>query len=146
MRGRHVDHIRSYYEALNTRRSPRRIVRALHRGRWIHYYTRLGPHEGAETIGGYAALAVRHRRPVVHRERDRAGRPGRDRVDDDWRDPDGERASTAAPVVPDPHGKIAKVRAYHDGGKKNPQGDLLASTTRAAATRCWRLEGSCELR
>ncbi len=30
-------------------------------------------------------------------------------------------------------GKIAEVRAYHHGGKKNPQGDLLGFDHKASA-------------
>ncbi len=44
-----------------------------------------------------------------------------------WRDPkSGERRldrGTEWFLIRD--GKIAEVRAYHHGGKKNPQGDLL---------------------
>ena len=37
-------------------------------------------------------------------------------------------------------GKIAEVRAYHHGGRKNPQGDLLGFDHGAAATRCSRTD------
>ena len=44
-----------------------------------------------------------------------------------WRDPEtGERRldrGTEWFLIRD--GRIAEVRAYHHGGKKNPQGDLL---------------------
>jgi ketosteroid isomerase-like protein len=53
----HVDHIRSYYESLNT--GDAEAVAAHFTEDAVHYYTRLGPHEGAGTIGGYAAFAVK---------------------------------------------------------------------------------------
>ncbi len=50
----HVDHIRSYYEALNTGDAD--AVSAHFTDDAVHYYTRLGPHEGAETIGALRGL------------------------------------------------------------------------------------------
>ena len=45
-----------YYEALNT--GDAEAVAAHFTDDAVHYYTRLGPHEGAETIGDYAASRV----------------------------------------------------------------------------------------
>ncbi len=42
----HLDHIRSYYEALNT--GDAELVASHFTDDAVHYYTRLGPHEGAE--------------------------------------------------------------------------------------------------
>jgi hypothetical protein len=44
-----------------------------------------------------------------------------------WRDPekDERRLDRGAEWFLIRDGKIAEVRAYHHGGKKNPQGDLL---------------------
>ncbi|MGZ5312565.1 MAG: nuclear transport factor 2 family protein, partial [Solirubrobacterales bacterium] len=44
-----LDHIRSYYEALNTGDAGK--VAEHFTDDATHYYTRLGPHEGAERIG-----------------------------------------------------------------------------------------------
>ena len=122
----HSEHIRSYYRALNT--GDAEAVSRHFTEDAVHYYTRLGPHEGAEAIGRYAAFAV-------------------DRIDGQWyvenlieqgdqvaiewtmtwRDPEsGERRldrGTEWFLIRD--GRIAEVRAYHHGGRKNPQGDLL---------------------
>ena len=54
--GAPLDHVRSYYEALNSG-DPDRVA-----GHFtddaVHYYTRLGPHEGARTIGEHTKWAV----------------------------------------------------------------------------------------
>jgi hypothetical protein len=44
-----------------------------------------------------------------------------------WRDPekDVRRLDRGAEFFLIREGKIAEVRAYHHGGRKNPQGDLL---------------------
>ena len=47
--GQLLDHVRSYYGALNTG-DPDRVA-AHFTDDAVHYYTRLGPHEGARTIG-----------------------------------------------------------------------------------------------
>ena len=54
--GSHVDHVRSYYEALNG--GDPEAVAAHFTEDATHYYTRLGPHEGAETIGQMTEWAV----------------------------------------------------------------------------------------
>ena len=122
----HVDHIRSYYESLNTGDAD--AVAAHFTEDAVHYYTRLGPHEGAETIGGYAAFAVEQIEGRWHLEN--AIEQG-DQVAIEWtmtwRHPEsGEtRLDRGAEWFLIRDGKIAEVRAYHHGGKKNPQGDLL---------------------
>jgi hypothetical protein len=94
----------------------------------VHYYTRLGPHEGAETIGGYAAFAVERIEGRWHLEN--AIEQG-DQVAIEWtmtwRHPEsGEaRLDRGAEWFLMRDGKIAEVRAYHHGGPKNPSGDLL---------------------
>jgi len=77
-----TERVRAYYEALNT--GDAAAVSAHFTEDATHYYTRLGPHQGAKTIGDRGA---------------------------EW--------------FGFHEGKIAEVRAYHHGGKKNPQGDLL---------------------
>jgi ketosteroid isomerase-like protein len=122
----HVTHIRSYYEALNTGDAD--AVASHFTDDAVHYYTRLGPHEGAETIGEFAALGVESIDAQWHIENAieqgdqvviewtmtwRATESGEKRLD---------RGTEWFRIV---DGRIAEVRAYHHGGKKNPQGDLL---------------------
>ena len=65
-----LDHIRSYYEALNT--GDVDLVASHFTDDAIHYYTRLGPHEGARAIAENARWGSRQRRgPVVDGARDR---------------------------------------------------------------------------
>lgn len=52
-----IERVRAYYEALNT--GDAEAVSSHFTEDAVHYYTRLGPHEGAETIGGFAALGAR---------------------------------------------------------------------------------------
>ena len=67
-----LDHIRSYYEALNT--GDPDLVASHFTEDAVHYYTRLGPHVGAERIGQNSKMGVEDdRRAVVPRARDRAG-------------------------------------------------------------------------
>lgn len=122
----HVDHIRSYYEALNT--GDEEAVAAHFTDDAIHYYTRLGPHEGAETIGRYAALGVESIDAQWYIEN--AIEQGDQVVIEwtmTWRAPesDEKRLDRGTEWFRIRDGKIAEVRAYHHGGKKNPQGDLL---------------------
>src|SRR3954464_10269999 len=51
-----AERVRAYYEDLN--KGDAEMVSAHFTDDATHYYTRLGPHEGAETIGRYAALGV----------------------------------------------------------------------------------------
>jgi ketosteroid isomerase-like protein len=124
--GSRVDHIRSYYEALNSGDAD--AVAAHFTDDATHYYTRLGPHEGAETIGGYAALAVESIEGKWFVENALEGE-GEAVIEwtMTWRHPEsGERRldrGTEWFVFRD--GLIAEVRAYHHGGPKNPSGDLL---------------------
>jgi ketosteroid isomerase-like protein len=124
--GTHVDHIRSYYAALNM--GDAEAVAAHFTPDATHYYTRLGPHEGAETIGQMTDLAVRtiEARWFV----ENAIEEGDQAVIEwtmTWRDPkSGERRlDRGTEWFSFRDGKIAEVRAYHHGGPKNPSGDLL---------------------
>lgn len=122
----HLDHVRAYYEALNTGDAER--IAAHFTPDAVHYYTRLGPHEGAEAIGGNARWAVDTIAGKWWYEH------GIEQGDEaviewtmTWRDPkSGEKRldrGTEWFLIRD--GKIAEVRAYHHGNAKNPQGDLL---------------------
>jgi ketosteroid isomerase-like protein len=122
----HIDHIRSYYEALNS--GDAGAVASHFTPEAVHYYTRLGPHEGAETIGQHAALGVQSIDAQWYIEN--AIEQG-DQVAIEWtmtwRHPekDERRLDRGTEWFRMRDGKIAEVRAYHHGGKKNPQGDLL---------------------
>ena len=121
-----LDHVRSYYEALNTG-DPDRVA-AHFTDDAVHYYTRLGPHRGARTTGEHTRWAV-----------EQLG--GRwcieDAVDDGervviewtmtWHDPrSGEpRLDRGTEWFEFRDGKIREVRAYHHSGPKNRSGDLL---------------------
>jgi ketosteroid isomerase-like protein len=124
--GSNVDRIRSYYEALNSGDAER--VAAHFTEDATHYYTRLGPHEGAETIGQMTDLAVKSIEAQWFVEN--AIEDGDQAAIEwtmTWRDPkSGERRlDRGTEWFLFRHGKIAEVRAYHHGGPKNPSGDLL---------------------
>jgi ketosteroid isomerase-like protein len=124
--GSHVDHVRSYYEALNS--GDAEAVAAHFTGDATHYYTRLGPHEGAETIGQMTNWAVENIEAQWFVENAiEAGDQAAIEWTMIWRDPEsGEgRLDRGTEWFLFRDGKIAEVRAYHHGGKKNPQGDLL---------------------
>jgi ketosteroid isomerase-like protein len=124
--GSNVDHIRSYYEALNSGDAER--VAAHFTKDATHYYTRLGPHEGAETIGQMTDLAVKSIEAQWFVEN--AIEEGDQAVIEwtmTWRDPKGgeRRLDRGTEWFLFRDGRIAEVRAYHHGGPKNPSGDLL---------------------
>jgi ketosteroid isomerase-like protein len=120
-----LDHVRSYYEALNSGDADR--VAAHFTDDAVHYYTRLGPHRGRE-IADHAAWAVANIEGSWRLEHG---------IDDGheaviewtmtWRDPkSGERRlDRGTEWFGFRDGLIREVRAYHHGGPKNPQGDLL---------------------
>jgi ketosteroid isomerase-like protein len=124
--GELLDHVRSYYEALNTG-DPDEVTRHFTDDA-VHYYTRLGPHEGGRTIGEHTNRAVEHLEGQWFIE---------DAVDDGervviewtmtWRDPkSGERRlDRGTEWFEFSNGKIREVRAYHHSGPKNPSGNLL---------------------
>jgi len=121
-----TERVQAYYEALNT--GDAEAVASHFTDDAVHYYTRLGPHQGAQTIGGYAALGVSTIDAQWYVEN--AIEQGDQVVIEwtmTWRDPKrGERRldrGTEWFLIRD--GRIAEVRAYHHGGPKNPQGDLL---------------------
>jgi ketosteroid isomerase-like protein len=118
--------VRAYYESLNT--GDAEAVSAHFTDDAVHYYTRLGPHQTAKTIGDYAALAVGSIDGQWHLENlIEQGDQVAIEWTMTWRDPQsGEQRldrGTEWFLIRD--GRIAEVRAYHHGGKKNPQGDLL---------------------
>jgi ketosteroid isomerase-like protein len=121
-----LDHVRSYYEALNT--GDPEGVAAHFTDDAVHYYTRLGPHEGARSIGEHTQLAVEHLKGRWFIE---------DAIEDGarvviewtmtWQDPKtGEpRLDRGTEWFEFRGGRIAEVRAYHHSNEKNRSGDLL---------------------
>ncbi|MGN6258295.1 MAG: nuclear transport factor 2 family protein [Solirubrobacterales bacterium] len=121
-----TERVRAYYEDLNT--GDAAAVSAHFTDDAVHYYTRLGPHEGAETIGKYAAFAVEHIDGQWYVENlIEQGDQVAIEWTMTWRDPKSgaKRLDRGAEWFLIRDGKIAEVRAYHHGGRKNPQGDLL---------------------
>ena len=124
--GELLDHVRSYYAALNTGDAERVAEHFTEDA--VHYYTRLGPHKGARTIGEVTSLAV---------EQIEGRWTIEDAVDDGervviewtmtWRDPrSGERRiDRGTEWFEFRDGKIAEVRAYHHSNQENRSGDLL---------------------
>ncbi len=119
-------HVRSYYEALNSG-DPDRVAEHFTKDA-VHYYTRLGPHEGAERIGQNAAMGV----GMIDGQWfiEHGIESGDEAVIEwtmTWRDPrsGAERLDRGTEWFRIRDGRIAEVRAYHHGGRKNPQGDLL---------------------
>jgi ketosteroid isomerase-like protein len=121
-----LDHIRSYYEALNTG-DPARVA-AHFTDDATHYYTRMGPHEGARTIGEHTHWAVENIGGRWHI--DNAIEDGEQAVIEwamTWRDPrSGDaRLDRGTEWFRFRDGLICEVRAYFHSGPKNRSGDLL---------------------
>ena len=124
--GANLDHIRSYYKALNT--GDAELVASHFADDATHYYTRLGPHHGRE-IADNAKWGVGQVDGQWWLEH--GIESGDEAVIEwtmTWRDPkSGEKRLNRGTewFLIDADGKIAEVRAYHHGDKRNPQGDLL---------------------
>ena len=125
--GARLDHVRAYYDALNT--GDAELVASFFTDNAVHYYTRLGPHVGAEAIGDNAKLAVEHiegRWTFEH---------GIEQGDEaciewtmEWTDPgSGERRLDRGTewFRFSAGGLIEEVRAYHHSSPKNRSGDLV---------------------
>jgi ketosteroid isomerase-like protein len=121
-----LDHIRSYYAALNSGDVER--IASHFTNDAVHYYTRLGPHEGARAIGENARWAIDHLDGKWWLEH---GIADGDEVVIEWtmtwRDPKSgeERLNRGTEWFRLRGGRIAEVRAYHHGDRENPRGDLL---------------------
>lgn len=124
--GANVDHVRSYYEALNSGDAAR--VAAHFTDDATHYYTRLEPHQGAETIGQMTEWAVAN--IEANWKVENAIEEGDQAVIEwtmTWRHAEsGEpRLDRGTEWFLFRDGKIAEIRAYYHGGPKNRQGNLL---------------------
>jgi ketosteroid isomerase-like protein len=121
-----TERVRAYYEALNT--GDAEAVAQHFTDDAVHYYTRLNPHEGAAAIADHAAVAVAAIEAQWYVENlIEQGDQVAIEWTMTWRDPkSGEkRLDRGTEWFLFRDGRIAEVRAYHHGGKKNPQGDLL---------------------
>jgi ketosteroid isomerase-like protein len=124
--GELLDHVRSYYEALNTG-DPDQVARHFTDDA-VHYYTRLGPHEGAQMIGEHTKLGVEllDAKWILENGID----DGEQAVIEwtmTWKDPKSgaPRLDRGTEWFRFRDGKIAEVRAYHHSNEKNRSGDLL---------------------
>lgn len=120
-----LDHIRSYYEALDT--GDVELIASHFTPDATHYYTRLGPHRGRE-IAENARWAIDNLDGRWHLEHGIAD--GDEAVIEwtmTWRDPrSGERRiNRGTEWFRLEGGRISEVRAYHHGDRANPRGDLL---------------------
>ncbi len=124
--GKRLDHVRSYYDALNT--GDPDLVASHFTSDAVHYYTRLGPHEGAQTIGEHTKWAVEtiEGQWFVENGIEEGGQACIEWTMT-WRDAEtGERRLDRGSewfLFRDE--KIAEVRAYFHGGKRNRSGDLI---------------------
>jgi ketosteroid isomerase-like protein len=128
-----LDHIRSYYEALNS--GDVELVASHFTDDAVHYYTRLGPHQGAAAIADNARWAVENLDGKWYLEHGISD--GDEAVIEwtmTWRDPkSGEkRLNRGTEWFRLRDGRIAEIRAYHHGDRKNPRGDLLGFDFEAA--------------
>ena len=124
--GERLDHVRSYYEALNSC-DPDRVAEHFTEDA-VHYYTRRDPHAGARTIGEHTKWAVENIDGKWFVENG---------IDDGeqaciewtmtWRDPkSGEpRLDRGSEWFLFRDGRIAEVRAYFHSNEKNRSGDLM---------------------
>jgi ketosteroid isomerase-like protein len=121
-----IEHVRAYYEALD-RGDPDEVA-SFFTDDAVHYYTRLGPHVGAKTIGEHTQMAVQHldaRWVIEH-----ALEQGNEAVIEwtmVWTGPKSgqRRLDRGTEWFRFEDGKIAEVRAYHHSDAKNRSGDLL---------------------
>jgi ketosteroid isomerase-like protein len=121
-----LEHVRSYYEALNSGDAER--VASHFTDDAVHYYTRREPQHGARTIGEHTHWAVENIDGQWNIE---------DAVDDGervviewtmtWRSPrSGEpRIDRGSEWFEFRDGKICEVRAYFHSDEKNRSGDLM---------------------
>ncbi len=121
-----LERVRSYYQALNT--GDVDLIASHFTDDAVHYYTRLGPHEGARAIAENARWGVERIDAQWHLEH-AVGDTDEVAIEWSmtWRDPKSGvlRINRGAEFLRLRNGLICEVRAYHHGDAKNPQGDLL---------------------
>ena len=109
-----LDHVRGYYAALDTGDAD--VIAPYFTDDAVHYYTRLGPHEGGRTIADHAAWAYEHldgRWILEHAVE------GDDEVVIEWtmtwRDPESgaRRLDRGAEFIAMRDGLICEIRAYY---------------------------------
>ena len=125
-----LERVRAYYEALNSGEADR--VASHFTEDAVHYYTRLGPHEGGRTIAEHAAWAVANidGQWFLEHGLEGSGADGPEAVIEwtmTWRDPESgeKRLDRGTEWFRFRDGLIREVRAYHHGNRRNPSGDLL---------------------
>jgi hypothetical protein len=123
-----LDHIRSYYRALNS--GDVDLIASHFTDDAVHYYTRLGPHEGARAIGENTRWAIDNLDGQWWLEHGIEDAEGNEAVIEwamTWRDPDsGERRlNRGTEWFRFRDSRICEIRAYHHGDRRNPRGDLL---------------------
>jgi ketosteroid isomerase-like protein len=120
-----LEHIRSYYDALNT--GDVDAIAGHFTDDAVHYYTRLGPHRGRE-IAENARWAIDNLDGQWRLEH--GIESGDEAVIEwtmTWRDPKSgdQRLNRGTEWFRLRDGRIAEVRAYHHGDRSNPRGDLI---------------------
>jgi len=124
--GANIDHVRSYYEALNSGDAER--VAAHFTADATHYYTRLDPHSGAETIGQMTEWAVANIKANWKVEN---GIEEGDQAAIEWTmtwnhlESGEPRLDRGTEWFLFRDGKIAEIRAYYHSSAQNRQGNLL---------------------
>src|SRR5919201_250290 len=121
-----LDHVRAYYDALDTGDAEK--IASFFTDDAVHYYTRMGPHAGARTIGEHTKWAVDNLegRWVLENGID-DGDQACIEWTMTWRDPkSGEpRLDRGTEWFRFRDGRIAEVRAYFHSNEKNRSGDLM---------------------
>ena len=124
--GARLDHIRAYYEALNTG-DPERVA-AHFTDDAVHYYTRREPHVGARSIGEHTKMAVEllEGQWVLENGID-DGQQACIEWTMTWRDPrsGAPRLDRGSEWFWFRDGLICEVRAYFHSNQKNRSGDLM---------------------
>jgi hypothetical protein len=122
-----LERVRAYYRDLNTG-NPDKVARHFHPNA-NHYYTRLGPMRGAQSIGELTEQGVKQLDASWHLEN--GIEQGEDVVIEWtmlWRDPRHDnvrRLDRGTEWFRVEGGLITEVRAYHHSDGANRQGDLI---------------------
>jgi ketosteroid isomerase-like protein len=121
-----LDHVKGYYDALS--RVDADEVASFFTDDAVHYYTRLGPHVGAQAIGANASMGVEHLAAEwVFEHGIEQGDEAVIEWSMTWTDPKSgrRRLDRGTEWFRFRDGKICEVRAYHHSDAKNRSGNLL---------------------